>query len=151
MAPVRREDNHLEVAATWEDLVERKIREAQERGDFDNLSGQGQPLRIETNPYARDWELAYKILSDHGFAPPWVEASRIMEQAVDAVRAASKSWPGPRPSERAAQRAAHLERVRAANAAIDRFNLLTPFPWLQRARLSLEAEVRRFDAAWPGE
>ena len=83
MSPIRREDDHVELGATWEDLVERKIREAQERGDFDDLAGQGRPLRIDKNPYARDWELAYKILKDHEFAPPWVEASREMERALD--------------------------------------------------------------------
>src|SRR5439155_11046154 len=60
MSPIRREDDHVELGATWEDLVERKIREAQERGDFDDLAGQGRPLRIDKNPYARDWELSMR-------------------------------------------------------------------------------------------
>ena len=81
MAPLRREGDHYEAAPTWEDLVERKIREAQERGDFDDLPGRGRPLQLDGNPYARDWELAYKLLRDHGFAPPWVEASRDMVAA----------------------------------------------------------------------
>jgi len=146
MSPIRREQDHVEVGATWEDLVERKIREAQERGAFDNLPGQGRPLRLDDNPYARDWALAFKILKDHDFAPPWVEASREMEQALEALRRAE---PPRRAGDRAAARRAYLERVEAANARIDHFNLLVPFTWLQRPRLSPADAADRFDAAWP--
>jgi DnaJ family protein C protein 28 len=146
VSPIRREENHIEIGASWDDLVERKIREAQEQGAFDNLPGQGRPLRIEKNPYARDWELAYKILKDNDFAPPWVEASRLMVRALDAVRNARSGGPS---HDRPAARRAHLALVEDANRRIDRFNLLVPFPWLQRARLSWTAEAARFDAAWP--
>ncbi len=149
MSPARREEDHIEAAPTWEDLVERKIREAQERGDFDNLSGRGRPLNLEPNVYAGDWELSYKILKDNGFAPPWVEASREMEEALDAVRTAAQSWDPSRPGDRASARRAYLERVKAANVLIDRFNLHTPFTWTQRLRLSLDRESQRFDIAWP--
>jgi hypothetical protein len=148
MSPMRREDDRLEVGPTWEDLVERKIQEAQERGAFDNLRGRGQPLNLETNPYARDWELGFKILKDGGFAPTWVEASREMEAALARVEQARQSWPG-RPGERASARRAYVDRVEAANTHIDRFNVHTPFTWLQRARLSPAREARRFDEAWP--
>ena len=146
MAPVHREDDHYEVAPTWDDLVERKIRAARERGDFDDLPGRGRPLRLEDNPYAGDWQLAYKILRDHGFAPPWVEASRELERRLEAVCQAASGWGS---GDRAAARRAFLEQVRTANAAIARFNLLTPFAWLQRPPLSADAEALRFDAAWP--
>jgi hypothetical protein len=36
----------------FESLVERQIREAQERGEFDNLPGAGKPLRLSDDP---DW------------------------------------------------------------------------------------------------
>jgi hypothetical protein len=38
----------------WESPVERAIREAQERGEFDNLPGAGKPLRSLGNPDADD-------------------------------------------------------------------------------------------------
>ena len=38
----------------------RQIREAQERGEFDDLPGEGQPLDLAANPYAQDRELAFK-------------------------------------------------------------------------------------------
>ncbi len=38
----------------WESPVDRAIREAQERGEFDNLPGQGRPLP-PINPHDPDW------------------------------------------------------------------------------------------------
>lgn len=39
----------------FESLVERRIREAQERGEFDNLPGAGRPLPGANEPYDPEW------------------------------------------------------------------------------------------------
>lgn len=45
------------------DLVENQIMKAQERGEFENLTGQGKPLRFEENPYeAPELRMIFKIL-----------------------------------------------------------------------------------------
>ena len=41
----------------FESLVDRQIREAQERGEFDDLPGAGRPLRSLDRPYTEDWWL----------------------------------------------------------------------------------------------
>src|SRR5438270_10879373 len=41
----------------YESLVDRQIREAQERGDFDNLPGSGKPLRGIDGAYDENWWL----------------------------------------------------------------------------------------------
>jgi DnaJ-domain-containing protein 1 len=54
-------------------LVERRIRDAQARGEFDDLEGSGQPLPVEPDvlidPSLR---VAYRILKNSGFVPPEV-------------------------------------------------------------------------------
>ncbi len=45
----------------WESWVERKIRESMERGEFDNLPGQGQPLPDLARPYDELWWLRKKL------------------------------------------------------------------------------------------
>ncbi len=41
---------------TWyESRIDRQIREAQERGDFDNLPGTGKPLKSTSDLYHDDW------------------------------------------------------------------------------------------------
>jgi hypothetical protein len=39
----------------YESVVDRKIREAQEQGEFDNLPGTGRPLPDHGREYAEDW------------------------------------------------------------------------------------------------
>jgi len=41
----------------FESLIDRQIREAQERGEFDDLPGAGKPLRALDQPYTEDWWL----------------------------------------------------------------------------------------------
>jgi hypothetical protein len=54
----------------FDELVEKKIQEAIERGDFDNLSGQGKPLDHEAyfNTPA-DLRAAHSMLKSGGFIP----------------------------------------------------------------------------------
>lgn len=57
-----------------ERIAEEKIREALERGEFENLELAGKPLRLEANGFvADDLKLAYKMLKDAGFLPPEME------------------------------------------------------------------------------
>ncbi|MGH9332489.1 MAG: DUF1992 domain-containing protein, partial [Vicinamibacteria bacterium] len=57
-----------------ERAAERKIQEAIERGEFDDLPLAGKPLPLESNRLVpEDLRLAYKILRDAGFLPPEME------------------------------------------------------------------------------
>lgn len=42
-------------ASRFESLLDRQIRAAQERGEFDDLPGAGKPLASEAAPYRPDW------------------------------------------------------------------------------------------------
>jgi hypothetical protein len=57
-----------------ERLAEERIREAMERGEFEDLPLAGKPLPLESNvSVPEDLRLAYKILKDAGFLPPEME------------------------------------------------------------------------------
>jgi hypothetical protein len=43
------------VTSWFESLIDRQIREAQERGEFDNLPGAGKPLPGQGEEYDEDW------------------------------------------------------------------------------------------------
>jgi hypothetical protein len=62
----------MDILAT---IAERKIREAMERGEFNDLAGSGKPLVMEEDLTGVPAELrmAYKILKNAGFVPPEVE------------------------------------------------------------------------------
>lgn len=42
-------------ASRFESLLDRQIRAAQERGEFDDLPGAGKPLASDSVPYRADW------------------------------------------------------------------------------------------------
>lgn len=73
----------------WESIVDKAIREAQERGDFDDLPGRGKPLRLEENPLAGEREMGFRILKNAGVLPYWMEVEREIgadRAALDAAR-----------------------------------------------------------------
>ncbi|HEY7698968.1 MAG TPA: DnaJ family domain-containing protein [Vicinamibacteria bacterium] len=57
-----------------ERIAEERIREAMERGDFDDLPLSGKPLPLESNGFVpEDLRLAYKLLKNAGFLPREME------------------------------------------------------------------------------
>jgi DnaJ homolog subfamily C member 28 len=67
----------------WVDIVEQRIAQARERGDFDNLRGQGMPLRLDENPLAGEKALAYSLLKNNNMLPPEIERSREIVEDLD--------------------------------------------------------------------
>lgn len=55
-------------------LAEKKIREAQEKGDFNDLPGKGKPLNLdEDRGVPAHLRQAYKVLKNGGMIPPELE------------------------------------------------------------------------------
>jgi hypothetical protein len=62
---------------TLDAIAERRIREAQERGEFDDLPGAGEPLALEDDALVpEDLRAVYRILKNSGFLPPELEIYR---------------------------------------------------------------------------
>lgn len=76
MAPVRHEGDRRIPVDSWESHVDRMIRDAQRRGDFDNLPGSGKPLELDDNPFAGEWQSAYRLAKNAGAAPLWVQLDK---------------------------------------------------------------------------
>lgn len=77
MSPIRKEDDfRSKQIDDWDDWIEKEIRESMERGEFANLPGQGQPIRIESNPFDSSMDMAYSRLRNAGYAPTWMELDR---------------------------------------------------------------------------
>jgi hypothetical protein len=59
------------------DWLDEIIEKARERGDFDNLPGHGKPLDLPPESSApSEFDLAYTMLSNAGFAPWWMELGK---------------------------------------------------------------------------
>jgi hypothetical protein len=65
-------------------VIERKIREAQQRGEFENLPGKGKPLELEDDRnIPEDLRLAYKVLKNADCIPPEVQLRKEIRQMKD--------------------------------------------------------------------
>jgi hypothetical protein len=55
----------------YEKIVEQRIKEAMEKGEFDNLPGKGKPLLLDDDSHVpEDLRLAYKMLKNADCLPP---------------------------------------------------------------------------------
>jgi hypothetical protein len=71
---------------TW---IDRQIREAAERGGFDNLPGAGQPLPDLGHPYDEMWWVKRKLRSENlSYLPP---SLALRKEVHDAVEGASRA------------------------------------------------------------
>jgi hypothetical protein len=155
----------------WSLLAERRILAAMERGEFDNLPGQGQPLRWRENPLVPpEWRLAFDLLERAGLAPEWILRDaeiRAEIAALERKRERERLWMEERrealaamsPEEAAAERERlrrvqkhTLEQVRLQveklNRKIADWNLIVPIVWLQRLPLDPGAVEAALQAAW---
>ena len=58
-------------------VVEERIRKAIQKGEFDNLAGAGQPLKLEEDRHiAEELRLAHKILKNAECLPPEIELKK---------------------------------------------------------------------------
>ena len=149
---VRRRDSegNVQVGKSWESLIERQIREAAAEGAFDNLPHQGEPLPDDRNPYAADMELAFGMLKNAGYAPPWIEADKYVRELLakrDAILKRAASGPAPTEIAQRRDRSALEEIVAEANGVIAKVNAEAPSSKNHRQRLGLADEIARYDEA----
>ena len=157
----------LRQAGDWEKWVDQQIREAQERGEFDNLPGAGKPVDLTPNPHDQGQELSFKILKDAGFAPEWIELDKAIRNKLQNVRSALRrqsQWRQDRLSELSERSdswsKAERSRVEAGwqdallafgleleeiNQEIAELNLKVPNSRFQRSTLDAAREVARLE------
>jgi len=150
----------------WRDVVEEQIAEAREQGAFDNLPGNGKPLRLDSNPYAGDKALAYSILKNNHVAPPEIERGhevdadlqraeeplRLLRHRLLTLRSRGKAvfasdrraWNILR--DRTLQR--YAEDLRAINSKILSLNIIAP-PALHRRSIDVDARIEAFADEFP--
>ncbi len=71
----------------YQDYVDEQIRQAQERGEFDNLRGAGKPLKLDSNPYAGENAMGYGLLKSNGFAPAEIELANEIRRELERAEA----------------------------------------------------------------
>jgi len=75
---------------TWDHWMERLIRDAEARGEFDNLPGAGKPIPGKGRPDDPDWWLKDLLRREKlSVTPATLKLRAEVEQAVDRIRRAS--------------------------------------------------------------
>jgi DnaJ family protein C protein 28 len=132
--------------------IEEHIQKAYAEGKFDNLPGNGKPLRLAddsmTDP---EWRMAFHVLKASGYSLPWIEKRReILEDWENAITALCRSyaWRQAAINENVAQARVEEEWSRAQesfrsqvvqlNKRIFSYNLEIPSP--QFALVTKDAE-----------
>ena len=127
----------MEPKLDWTELVaERKIQDAMEAGEFDNLPGKGQPLDLDVNPFEPPHQrAANRILKNARALPEWLQLEKDIERerevlhtsrerARRTLRQARSAATRERIIERFLQE--HRERIDLLNTLILRYNYIAP-------------------------
>jgi hypothetical protein len=155
----------------WHLLAERRILDAMERGEFDDLAGKGKPLEWHDEGFVPlEWRLAFHLLKQADLAPEWIMRDvEIREDlaSLEDKRRQGRLWMEERravlatmsPEECIAERARLREAqgrtwertrdfIEKLNQKIADFNLVVPIVWLQRQPVDLAEEQAALRAAW---
>jgi hypothetical protein len=86
--------NRRDPGVRWESVAERRIREAMERGEFDDLEGLGRPIADLDQPYDELWWVK-KLCQREGIAwvPPAKEAKLSNRSREALMRARMRGRP----------------------------------------------------------
>lgn len=78
----------------YESIVDRQIREAQERGDFDNLPSAGKPLSGIDGNYDENWWLKELVRREdiHGGVPPTLALRKEVEELPETIVQKKTEW-----------------------------------------------------------
>ncbi len=129
----------------FEQSIDKIIREARDKGAFDDLAGKGKPFRWDDDSLVPDDQrLANQVLKNAGFVPDWVMESQEIDQAYLAARKdlalAKTAREEGRLNEAGwqAARAHYTQQISQLNRRILSFNLRAPSSQLQRGQYPVE-------------
>lgn len=141
----------------WTGLIaDRRIKDAMDAGEFDDLDGKGQPLRIEDDPLTPpEVRAAHRLLKNANALPQWLQMEKdiVAEKKSFApyvergIRAVGTGKNAPSKERIAARlRVEVKERVDTINTLILKYNEIAPAS-LQKvfAPLSLRREMTALD------
>jgi hypothetical protein len=81
------------------DIIDEIIRDAQRKGEFSNLPGQGKPLKLDDDANTPShMRMAYKILKENDLAPDWIEQGRALDRSrallLETLQSAAREYRG---------------------------------------------------------
>jgi DnaJ family protein C protein 28 len=139
-----------------ESLAEKKLREAIENGEFDNLPGKGKPVDLKENPFEDpDLRVVHRLLRNAGFAPAWIEERKDIDLELEtALTKLTRGWElfkagGKTPSKSEWERCLTEFRATVAelNKRIKLYNLKAPAAVFHRKHLDPDRIIEQLSNA----
>jgi hypothetical protein len=132
----------------YESLIDQIMNKAQADGLMDNLPGQGRPLELDDDALVPDeYRLGNRMLKSSGFAPPWIEAQREIEQERTKLDSWLKDAKGRLPHldsrARAALHVAYHRKLDELQRLITHYNLQAPPGAMHLAGLRMADELAK--------
>jgi len=140
--------------------LDEQIRQAIQRGEFDNLPGRGKPLDLSENPHEDPgWRMAYRMLKESGYTLPWIETRRNIELDYEkAIKSLQQSWDWRKDAtgrrdlmhaEKEWQQAMKIfrDKITELNKRIRDYNLEIPSNQFQRRSFNAEQEIQKITTA----
>lgn len=79
--------NQITMLTGFDRIIEERIRNAQQKGEFENLEGSGKPLIFNDETHVlEELRLVYKILKNADILPPEIELKKEIERTEDLLR-----------------------------------------------------------------
>ncbi|XP_003797108.1 dnaJ homolog subfamily C member 28 [Otolemur garnettii] len=148
-----RQSKEQKITQAIERLVEDLIQESMAKGDFDNLSGKGKPLKKFSgcsyiDPMTHNLN---RILIDNGYQPEWIlmqkEIKDTIEQLREAILVSRKKLGNPMTPVEQKQWdqicEQFQENIRTLNKRINDFNLIVPILTRQKVHFDAQKEIIR--------
>lgn len=148
-----RQSKQQKITQAIERLVEDLIQESMAKGDFDNLSGKGKPLKKFSgcsyiDPMTHNLN---RILIDNGYQPEWILMQKEIKDTIDELRNAilvSRKKLGNPMTVMEQQRWDQVckefeDNIRKLNKRINDFNLIVPLLTRQKVHFNAQKEIAR--------
>ncbi|XP_068931033.1 dnaJ homolog subfamily C member 28 [Petaurus breviceps papuanus] len=148
-----RQSKNQKITQAIERLVEDLIQESMAKGDFDNLSGKGKPLKKFSgcsyiDPMTHNLN---RILIDNGYQPEWILMQKEIKDTIVQLRQdilVSRNKLGhPMTSSELKQWSQDCEKfqenIKKLNKRINYFNLIVPILNRQKVHFNAEKEIAR--------
>jgi hypothetical protein len=135
----------LSIRYNYESLIDQIVNKARADGLMDNLPGQGKPLRLDDDALVpEEYRLGHRMLKASGYAPPWIEARRDIDQERAQLgtwlQDANRRWPQLEAPARAALKVSYRRKLDDLQRMILNYNLKAPpgAPHIEGLRMALE-------------
>lgn len=120
-------------------LAEKRIQEAIDRGDFQNLPGEGQPLDLKENPLEPpEMRMAINLLENNGFKLPWLEKLFEIRKEKERFRKILQSEEASVLKDTPAIQKKSRDKARQINKKILDYNISVPNEQLQIKFLDID-------------